>query len=286
MPTPLVFHHTHHFHHLAAVSIAQSAPMATNASCKHFRELGVEQRSGLLHIRFQRCWQRRTLYELMCALDLASADAAVRLVVLSGEFSAACGGATEPLALKQGVEQRSRRTAAREEAVGHGDPEEQYIHEKAANFVMRSLAKKLLVHSKLLVAFVENQCVGLGLSVCSLCDLVYATESSAFVPAFSHLDPCTKVGPRWTVPHIHWLLRLGDQASSSTALQCGLVAGVVRQPQEFWRRVDHYLLLPSASLLATKRLLLRPWQESLLTELREEGTPLAAQRRRLARSSL
>ncbi|EDW43825.1 GM18975 [Drosophila sechellia] len=243
--------------------------MATDESCKHFRELVVEQRCGLLHIRFQRHWQRRTLYELMRALDLASADAAVKVVVLSGEFSAACGGETEPLALKQGLQKRSRRTAAQEEAVGSGDAEEQYIHEKAANFVMRSLAKKLLVHS-----------------VCSLCDLVFATESSAFVPAFSHLDPCTKVGPGWTVPHVHWLLRLGDQASSSTALQCGLVASVVREPQEFWHRVDQYLRLPSASLLATKRLLFRPWQDSLLAELREEGTPLASQRRRLARSSL
>ncbi|XP_026838930.1 chromodomain Y-like protein 2 isoform X1 [Drosophila erecta] len=266
--------------------IAQSLAMATSESCKHFRELVVAQRSGLLHIHFQRRWQRRTLYELMRALDLASADAAIKLVVLSGEFSAACGGETEPLALTQGQEKRSRRTAAQEKAVGSRDSEEQYIHEKAANFVMRSLAKKLLVHRKLLVAFVENQCVGLGLSVCSLCDLVFATESSAFVPAFSHLDPCTKVGPGWTVPHIHWLLRLGDQASSSTALQCGFVAGVVREPQEFWHRVDQYLRLPSASLLATKRLLLRPWQDSLLTDLREEGTPMAAQRRHLARSSL
>ncbi|XP_032582120.1 chromodomain Y-like protein 2 [Drosophila sechellia] len=273
-------------YHLATVSIAQSPAMATDESCKHFRELVVEQRCGLLHIRFQRHWQRRTLYELMRALDLASADAAVKVVVLSGEFSAACGGETEPLALKQGLQKRSRRTAAQEEAVGSGDAEEQYIHEKAANFVMRSLAKKLLVQRKLLVAFVERQCVGLGLSVCSLCDLVFATESSAFVPAFSHLDPCTKVGPGWTVPHVHWLLRLGDQASSSTALQCGLVASVVREPQEFWHRVDQYLRLPSASLLATKRLLFRPWQDSLLAELREEGTPLASQRRRLARSSL
>ncbi|XP_016980138.1 uncharacterized protein LOC108045350 [Drosophila rhopaloa] len=262
--------------------------MATDESCRHFRELDIRRRSGLLHIYFQRRWLRRTIYELMRALDLANTDSTVQLVVLSGEFSAGCGGETEPLALKQGQENRSRLLGGQQKrkAVDGNDAEDMYIHEKAANFVMRSLAKKVLAHRKLLVAFVETQCVGLGLSVISMCDLVFAMKSSAFVPAFSHLDPCTKVGPIWTVPHIHWLLHLGDRADANTALYCGLVAGVVSDPQEFWHRIDLYSRMPSSSLLATKRLLLRPWRDLLFTELHEEGTPLAAQRRRLARSRL
>nr|XP_016938762.1 chromodomain Y-like protein 2 [Drosophila suzukii] len=261
--------------------------MATHErSYKHFRELVIKQPPGLLHIHFQRGWNRRTIYELMRALDLANADTGIQLVVLSGEFCAGCGSEAESLALKQGQEKRMRQSVGQQEAVGSNDVEEQYIHEKAANFVMRSLAKKLLAHSKLLVAFVEAQCLGLGLSVCSLCDLVFATPSAAFEPAFSHMDACTKVGPGWTVPHVNWLLRLGDRADASTALHSGLVANVVSDPQGFWRRMDQYLLLPTASLLATKRLLLRPWREPLLAELRAEGTPMAAQRRRLAKSKL
>ncbi|XP_017116123.1 uncharacterized protein LOC108138432 [Drosophila elegans] len=259
--------------------------MATDDSCKHFAELDVSRRSGLLHIHFQRRWLRRTIYELMRALDLASTDAQLQVVGLSGHFSVGCGGDTEPLALKQGQENRRRQLGGegQEQQEEHSsEAEEQYIHEKAANFVMRSLAKKMLAHRKLLVAFVETECLGLGLSVCSLCDLVFATESAAFVPALGHLDACTKVGPGWMVPHIHWLLHLGDRADARTALHCGLLAGMVGEPQQFWHRMDRYAVqVPSAALLATKRLVIRPWRDALLKELREEGTPMAAQRRRL-----
>ncbi|XP_016947975.1 chromodomain Y-like protein 2 [Drosophila biarmipes] len=271
-----------------AVSLdCEAATMATHErSCKHFRELVVKERPGLLHIHFQRQWNRRTIYELMRALDLATADPGVQLVVLSGEFSAGCGGEKEPLALRQGQEKRMRQLASQLKAVSSDDAEEQYIPEKAANFVMRSMAKKLLGHRKLLVAFVEAQCVGLGLSVSSLCDLVFATPSASFEPAFSHLDPCTQVGPAWTVSHVNWLLRLGDRADASSAHHSGLVTSVVSDAQGFWHRMAQYSLLPTASLLATKSLLLRPWRESLLNELRAEGTPMAAQRRRLAKYKL
>ncbi|KAH8366672.1 hypothetical protein KR084_011334 [Drosophila pseudotakahashii] len=263
--------------------------MATD-DCKHFKELDVASKSsGLFHIRFKRRWNRRTIYELMRALDLATADSAVQLVVLSGEFSAGCGGETEPLALRQGKEKRIRQVAmGKQEDVASNDPEEQYIHERAANFIMRSLAKKLLAHRSLLVAFVQAECVGLGLSVCSLCDLVFASESAAFVSALDYMDPCTQVGPGWLVPHLNWLLRLGDRADAGTALRSGLVASLVGDdPQEFWHRIEQYARLPiSASVLATQRVMLRPWREALLTELRAESTPLAAQRRSLARNKL
>ncbi|XP_016998668.2 enoyl-CoA delta isomerase 2 [Drosophila takahashii] len=261
----------------------------TTDECKHFKELEVGSRSsGLFHIRFKRRWNRRTIYELMRALDLATGDSAVQLVVLSGEFSAGCE--SEPLALRQGREKRMRQMpSGQQEAVTSNDPEEQYIHEKAANFVMRSLAKKLLAHRSLLVAFVQTECVGLGLSVCSLCDLVFATESAAFVPSLDHMDPCIQVGPGWLVPHLNWLLRLGDRADVGAALSCGLLVSLEGDDpqQEFWHRIEEYARLPiSASLLATQRGMLRPWREALLNELRAESTPLAAQQRRLARNKL
>ncbi|XP_017034939.1 enoyl-CoA delta isomerase 2 [Drosophila kikkawai] len=255
-------------------------------SYSNFRELGVGlRRPGLLHIDFQRRWNIRTVYELLRALDLANADTTVQVVVLSGELSV---GPHDPLLLEQGKVKRHRQLPITKEtqAVSSDDAEDRYIHEKSANFVMRSLAKKMLVHRKLLVAFVEGRCLGLGLSVCSLCDLVYAKEAAVFLPALSHLDPCAEVGPFWTLPHIRWLLHLGEQADARTAFHCGLVASVLNESQEFWDRMDQYSCLPSAALMATKRLLLNHWRQSVLAELRQEGTPMAAQGRRLARSKL
>ncbi|KAH8269847.1 enoyl-CoA delta isomerase 2 [Drosophila bipectinata] len=260
--------------------------MAAGADFQHFGQLSVGRISpGVLRIQFGPTWQRRTVYELMRALDLATKDEDIRIVVLCGNFSIDCGGDSYPLELKQGLVKRTRQRAS--EAIDHPDPvEEQYIHEKAANFVMRSLAKKLLGYRKLLVAFVDGRCLGLGFSVSSLCDLVYATESATFHPAFSHLDSCAAVGPNWTLPHIRGLLLLGEQADAGSARNSGLVAGVVKDPQEFWNRIEQYSHLPPSSLLATKKLMLRPWRDALLAELREESTPLASQRRRLARPKL
>ncbi|KAH8250504.1 hypothetical protein KR038_008554 [Drosophila bunnanda] len=261
--------------------------MATSdASYSNFRELDVRRRRpGLLHIEFQRRWNIRTIYELMRAMDTANADTSVQVVVLSGDLSV---GPHDPLLLEQGNAKRHRQLPITKEtqAVGGDDAEDRYIHEKSANFVMRSLAKKMLAQRKLLVALVEGRCVGLGLSVCSLCDLVYAKEAAVFLPALSHLDPCAQAGPFWTLAHIRWLLHLGEQADARTALHCGLVASVVSESQEFWDRMDQYSRLPSPALTATKRLLLRHWRQAMLTELRQEGTPIAAQGRRLARSKL
>ncbi|KAH8419799.1 hypothetical protein KR009_002691 [Drosophila setifemur] len=252
-----------------------------------FRQLVVRGPfPGVLHIEFT-SWHRRTIYELMRVLDLANGDASIHVVVLSGDWCVRRGGgpgATDPLELQQGQGKRWRQLP--EEQRDHPDQQEElYIHEKAANFVMRSLAKKVLGQRKLLVAFVEGQCLGLGLSVCSLCDLVFATRSASFEPAFSHLDPCVNTAPNWSQGHIRWLLLLGEQADARAARDSGVVVGVVKDAQEFWNRMVGYARLPSASLISNKRLLLRHcWRNSLMADLREESTPMASQRRRLARS--
>ncbi|KAH8235527.1 hypothetical protein KR032_002088 [Drosophila birchii] len=259
---------------------------SSDTSYSNFRQLRVARRRlGLLHIELQRRWNIRTIYELMRAMDMADADTAVQVVVVSGELSV---GPHDPLLLEQGMVKRHRQLpiTRHTQTVSSDDAEDRYIHEKSANFVMRSLAKKMLAQRKLLVALVEGRCAGLGLSLCSLCDLVYAKEAAVFLPALSHLDSCAQVGPFWTLPHIRWLLHLGEQADARTALRCGLVASVVSDSQDFWDRMDQYSRLPSPALLATKRLLLHHWRQSMLTELRQEGTPMAAQGRRLARSKL
>ncbi|XP_022223216.2 enoyl-CoA delta isomerase 2 [Drosophila obscura] len=247
--------------------------------CRQFRELSIRRRSGgLLVIQFQR-WQRRTVYELMRALDAANADGDISIVVLSGEFAVGreddCQQQQQqPLALEQGPGREKRDEA-----------EDRFIQERAADFVMRSLAKKLLGCRKLLVAFVQGPCQGLGVSICCLCDLVYATETGHFLLSLSHLHPCVEAAPSWSLPQIELLLRLGERADARRAWGSGFVASLTADGQEFWTRMDQYSRLPTASLLATKRLLLRPWREPLLAQLRQEGTPMAAQRRRLAASS-
>ncbi|XP_034672098.1 enoyl-CoA delta isomerase 2, mitochondrial [Drosophila subobscura] len=243
---------------------------------RQFRELSIRRRAGgLLVIQFQR-WQRRTVYELMRALDAANADEDISIVVLSGEFAVGPQGdcQQQPLALEQGKGREKRDEA-----------EDRFIQHRAADFVMRSLAKKLLGFRKLLVAFVQGPCQGLGVSICSLCDLVYATETGHFLLSLSHLHPCVEEGPSWSLPQIELLLRLGERADARCAWGSGFVASLTADAQEFWTRMDQYSRLPTVSLLATKRLLLRPGRDTLLAQLRQEGTPLAAQRRRIAASS-
>ncbi|EDW25882.1 GL14379 [Drosophila persimilis] len=254
--------------------IGMSTAAEDNLFCRQFRELTISRRGGLLVIQFQR-WQRRTIYELMRALDAANADGDISIVVLSGEFAVGREGDCQPLALEQGPGREKR-----------DEVEDRFIQQRAADFVMRSLAKKLLSCRKLLVAFVQGPCQGLGVTICCLCDLVYATEAAYFLLSLSHLHPCVEAGPSWSLPHIEVLLRLGERADARSALGSGFVASLAAGAQHFWTRMDQHSRLPTASLLATKRHLLRPWREQLLAQLRKESTPLAAQRRRLPSAKL
>ncbi|KAH8394414.1 hypothetical protein KR222_004831, partial [Zaprionus bogoriensis] len=239
---------------------------------KTFKELAITRRGRLLIIQFNRptvqnALRRRTIYELMRALDMANADAGISVAVLTGDAIAFTAG-----------NDFSDLTAL----LGKSGNEALDVHFRASNMVMNALVKKLTLNRKVLVALVQGNCVGLGVIICALCDIVYATESAQFWLPFSQLGLCAEGGASWTLPQALGrskaaeMLLFGERLDAQAALRHGLVASLVQSSavQEFWTRMEQHAKLPSASLMATKRLLLQPWREQLLDAVRKEGVHL------------
>ncbi|EDW07292.1 enoyl-CoA delta isomerase 2 [Drosophila mojavensis] len=251
-----------------------AAPATPTANFKTFRELRLERRGALLEIQFNRpavqnALRRRTVYELLRALDVANADETVSLVVLTGNAKAFTSGndLTDLLAL-----QRKSGTEALD------------LHFRASNYVMKSLVKKMLNNRKVLVALVQGNCIGLGVVICALCDIIYATESAQFWMPFSQLGLCAEGATSWTLPQLLGrskaaeLLLFGERLDGKTALQHGMIASLVTDEQEFWRRMEQHSRLPAASLRSSKKLLLQPWRQQLLDALDAECEQLEALR--------
>ncbi|XP_017851288.1 enoyl-CoA delta isomerase 2, mitochondrial [Drosophila busckii] len=225
-----------------------------------FKELLVSRRGRLFTIQFHRpavqnALRRRTVFELLRALDIANYEPDVSVVVLTGDATAFTAGMdiseVQELQQKSGVE-----------AVD--------VHFNASSLIVLSVVKKMLVNRKVLVALVQGNCVGIGVPLCALCDIVYATETANFWMPFTKLGICAESGASWTLPQLlghskaSELLLFGERMDARTALQYGFVANIVSSATEFWARMEQHAQLPTAALLATKRLLQHSRREQLI----------------------
>ncbi|KAH8414933.1 hypothetical protein KR215_011031 [Drosophila sulfurigaster] len=243
---------------------------AAVVNLKTFKELLITRRGALLIIQFNRpqlqnALRRRTIYELLRALDLANTDSQISVVVLTGDDVAFTAGndLSDLLAMQR---------KSGDEALD--------VHFKASNFVMTSLVKKMLLNRKVLISLVRGNCIGLGVIIAMLCDIIYATDSARFWTPFSQLGLCAEGGASWMLPQIlgrskaSEMLLFGEHLDAQAALQHGMIAGLVSNVEQFWQRMEQHAKLPSVSLMATKRLLLQPWRQQLLDTLNVEGAEL------------
>ncbi|XP_068155621.1 uncharacterized protein [Drosophila tropicalis] len=242
----------------------------TSPNYNTFKQFQVERRERLLIIKFNDGeWQRRTIYELLRILDVANSDADVAIIALTGNFEAG--------------QRRSEESIQPAPAKDKDELEAREVQSRALNFVMRSLAKKLLLNRKLLVSCLQGNCVGLGVTICALSDIVYASRSSQFDLSLNKIDGSGFVG-LWTLSHLKLILESGELLDAHTAQNRGFVSGLLDDSQagigKFWQRLGEHSLLPIDTLMATKRLLMHPWHEKFLEALRQEGTPQASAQRR------
>ncbi|XP_030379681.1 enoyl-CoA delta isomerase 2, mitochondrial [Scaptodrosophila lebanonensis] len=245
---------------------------------KSYHELIVQRRGALMTIQFNRpavrnALRRRTIYELFRALDAASADPEVNVIVLMGNAEAFTAG----------------NDLSDVAAVQNKGLDALNVYFRASNYVMSLLVKRMLLCRKVLVALVQGVCVGMGVTLCALCDVVYATETAQFWTPFSKLGLCAELGSSWTLPHLLGrskaaeLLLFGTRMDAQMALQHGFVVAVLQEDQlqvQFWQRMEEHARLPAASLLATKRLLQHQWRPNVLAAFSEECKELASLRRR------
>ncbi len=136
----------------------------------------------------------------------ALADPAVRVVVITGAEGRFCAGGD--LRSMAGVTAPAARDRLRR---------------------AHRLVRLILRGDKPVIAAVEGDAAGAGLSLAAACDLVIAAEDARFIAAFDKVGLLPDLGALWTVPArigsgaARRLLLLGETFDGPTAAACGLV---------------------------------------------------------------
>lgn len=157
---------------------------------------------------------RQLKQDLLEALERASADAAVRAVVLTGAGRAFCAGQDlrEHAALLETPDGRVEQTVR-----------------AAFNPITMAIATM----PKPVVAAVNGVAAGAGAAFAFTADFRLAAEPATFVLAFAQVGLSADSGASWTLPRLigHGrataLLMLAEPVTAAQALEMGLVNGVV-----------------------------------------------------------
>jgi enoyl-CoA hydratase/carnithine racemase len=188
------------------------------------------------------------------ALDAATADAAVRVVVIQGHESIFSSG-------------NDIGDFLNAPPAGQDSP------------VFRFL-RGISTFSKPIVAAVCGPAVGIGTTMLLHCDLVYAGDNAAFSMPFVNLGLCPEAASSLLVPQLMGYHRaaeallLGEPFTAETALEMGLINRIV-PPSEAnalaQQQARKLAAKPLSSLVETKRLMKKGNTTVVAERMAEEG---------------
>jgi enoyl-CoA hydratase/carnithine racemase len=207
----------------------------------------VSAAAGVLEIRFNRPDKKNAFTEAMyaaisAALESAEADAAIRVVLLSGEGGAFSAG--------NDLQDFMQNPPDLEDKAGAG-PVTRFMH-------------ALSTTRKVVVAAVQGPAVGVGATLLLHCDLVLAADNARLSFPFINLGLVPEFGSTLLLPQrigYHQaaeLTLLGEPVDAATAQRLGLVNRVVplAELQEAAQGLVRKLAAKApAALLLTKQLL-------------------------------
>ena len=155
------------------------------------------------------------------ALDRAGADAAVRVIVLTGAGKLFCAGADIGGLSAQSKEKvPGESNAFRGKDTTPTKPRKQYLINHASTV------------PKPIIAAINGAAAGMGLSIACSCDIRFAATGVKLTPAFSKRGLIAEHDLSWSVPNLigtsramHWLMT-SDVVLSERAKEYGLIMEV------------------------------------------------------------
>jgi len=135
------------------------------------------------------------------------------------------------------------------------------------------------------IAAVEGNAAGGGMSVALACDLLIAAESARFTTAYSRIGLCPDGSMTYSLARLIGMRRALELAltnrtlTAQEALDWGIVTAVTPDGEALQRAEELARQLaqgPTLAYGATKRLLHQGWSESLETQMMAEGQGIAA----------
>jgi len=224
----------------------------------------VASDAGVCEVRLNRPEKRNAITFLMYeqltrALGAAQADEAVRAVLLSGEGASFSAG-------------NDLQDFLSGPALSAAHPAMQFL-------------RTLATFGKPLLAAVQGQTVGIGVTLLLHCDLIVAARSAQFTLPFVALGLVPEAGSSLLLPRLIGHQRaaerlfLGQPFNADTAYRLGLVNSVVEEGallDETRALARAVAQQPPAALAATRRLL-RGDTDELLARIEEEASIFGAQ---------
>jgi 2-(1,2-epoxy-1,2-dihydrophenyl)acetyl-CoA isomerase len=190
------------------------------------------------------------------ALDQATADNTVRVLMLTGAGRGFCAG-----------QDLGERKVEDDAPLDLGFNIETYYN---------PLARKLLALPFPVVCAVNGVAAGAGANLALLCDLVIARKSAKFIQSFANIGLLPDTGGTWSLPHLAGQARAlglaltGEPLGATQAAEWGLIWRVV-EDDAFEAAVEALLaklaLAPTAGLVATKRAIRAAWGATLEEQL-------------------
>jgi len=224
----------------------------------------VTSDAGVCEVRLNRPEKRNAvtfpMYEqLTRALSAAQADGAVRAVLLSGEGASFSAG-------------NDLQDFLTGPALSAAHPAMQFL-------------RTLATFGKPLLAAVQGQTVGIGVTMLLHCDLIVAARTAQFTLPFVALGLVPEAGSSLLLPRLigHQraaeLLFLGQPFNADTAYRLGLVNSVVEERSllDETRALARAVAQQPAEALTATRRLLRGDTGELLARIEEEARIFGAQ---------
>jgi len=229
------------------------------SSCAAANQILTASQDGILTIRFNRPGKKNALNlamysALTLALEQADRDAAIRVILLAGSDGCFTSGNDLGDFLNQPPTDQS-------------NPILQFI---------RTISRA----RKPVVAAVQGDAVGIGVTMLLHCDLVYAAESARFQTPFVNLGLSPEAGSSLLLPRMMGhqkaseLLLLGETFTAAQACACGIVNEVFSDESLPAKAREKALQLagrPAAAVRLAKELLKREYASSLQEVIVEEG---------------
>ena len=194
-----------------------------------YEHILYDVRDGIATVTLNRpdklnAWTRKMSHELRAAMHAASADHAVRGIILTGAGRGFCAGAD--MNLLSGI---SGGTAGGEEtpeafAVPPGGS--QRADFRMPNTYFPSIPKPIL-------GAINGPCAGLGFVVSLYCDFRFAAESAVFTTSFAQRGLIAEHGISWTLPRLVGIANAADllysarKIGAAEAQRLGIVQRVV-----------------------------------------------------------
>jgi len=187
-------------------------------------------------------FNRGMALQLQEALDDASQDKNIRVILLSGKGKAFCAG--QDLT----------------EAIQPDGPGIKKIVDEHYNPII----KKIRMHAKPVVCAVNGVAAGAGANIALACDVVVAASSAAFIQAFSKIGLIPDSGGTFMLPRlIGWqrasaLMLLGNKVSAEEAVRMGMIFQTfddAKLDEEAFSVAMTLAGMPAVGMMLTKRLL-------------------------------